>query len=156
MTMYLLRLSLLLHQRLNVPDALRILVDTPIAREESHTRHSEDSLGRPRLCVLVCLVNQLLRLHVRSKVVGDQVVVAVLDNTVEQRAECSSIAETTFVDLVKHLGELRLELVVLVQMCVAQVLDILCEVTEEKNVLLANLACNLDLSTVRLTGLGNS
>lgn len=110
---------LLLHQRLNIPDGLRVLVDAPVTREEAHARHREDGLGRPRLRVLVRLVDQLLSVHIRGKVVRDKVVVAVLDDAVEQCAEGPGVAKASFVDLIEDLGELGFELVVVVEMRVA-------------------------------------
>ena len=78
---------LLLHQWLNVPDALRILINAPVAAEEAHSSHRQDSLGGPCLRVLVRLINQLLSLDVRRKVIRDEVVVSVLDDAVEECAE---------------------------------------------------------------------
>lgn len=73
-----------------------------------------------------------------------------LNNAVEQRAEGSSVAEAPLVDLVEDLSELGLKLVVVVEMPVAQIVDILREVAKEENVLLADFARNFDLQNVRL------
>lgn len=67
-----LRCRVALHcQGLHVPDAFSILIDTPITGKETHTCHRGDSLCRPLLCILVALVDKLLRLDVRRKVIRD-------------------------------------------------------------------------------------
>jgi hypothetical protein len=134
------------NERLHIPDALRILVNTPVTREEAHPRHGGDGLCSPFLRVLVALIDELLRLDVRREVIRDKVVVAVVNDTVEQSRKPLGISECSLVDAVEHFGELRVELVVRVEMCVSEVLNVLSEVTEEEDVLLANLASNLDLS----------
>jgi hypothetical protein len=134
------------HDGLNVPYALRILVDTPVTREETHPRDSRNCLRRPLLRVLVALVNELLRLDVRRKVVRHKVVVTVVDDAVEQCREGLRIAKGTVMDAVENSGESRVQLVVLVEVSVTEIVDVFSEVAEEEDVVLANLACNFNLT----------
>jgi hypothetical protein len=136
------------HKWLYVPDALSVLIDTPVTCEEAHTCDRQDSLCCPLLGVLVALVDELLRLDVRGKVIRNEVVVTMLHDAIEQGGEALGIAKSAAVDVIKYVGELRLELVLLVQMRVAEVLDILGKVTEQEDVLFANLAGDFNLLRV--------
>ena len=63
-------LALLFHlQRLNVPDAFRILVNAAIGGEEAHPSHTRDALGHPLVLVLVGLVDEILCLEVGVEIV---------------------------------------------------------------------------------------
>jgi hypothetical protein len=133
---------------LYVPDALSVLIDTSVAREEAHTCDRQDGLCCPLLGVLVALVDELLRLDVRGKVIRNEVVVTMLHDAIKQGGEALGIAKGAAVDVIKYIGELRLELVLLVQMCVAEVLNILGKVTEQEDVLFTNLAGDFNLLRV--------
>jgi hypothetical protein len=136
------------NKRLYIPDTLGVLINTSVTREEAHSRDRGNTLAGPLLCVLVALVDELLRLDIRCKVVGHKVVVAVLDNTVEKSREALSIAEHASVDGVEDLRELGLELVLRIEMCVSEVFNILCKVTEEEDVFFADFTGNLNLRRV--------
>jgi hypothetical protein len=82
-THHLRRRLILRHKRLHIPYTLRIFINTPITREEAHARHRRNRLSRPLLRILVALINKLLRLDVRRKVIRHKVVVAVVDDAVE-------------------------------------------------------------------------
>ena len=56
-------------QWLNVPDAIRILIDAPVTTEEAHPRHRGDASRDPFILVAVRLVDELLRLDVAVKVI---------------------------------------------------------------------------------------
>jgi hypothetical protein len=86
-----------------------------------------------------------LRLDVRRKVIRNEVVVAVLNDAVDESREFLSVAESAVVDVVEDNGELGIELVVAVEMGVSEVLDVFCEVAEEEDVVLANLAGDFNL-----------
>lgn len=133
-------------QRLHVPDSLGILVNTPVAREEAHTSNSGDGLGGPLFGVLEALVNELLRLDVRSKVVGYKVVVAMVNNAIDKRRELVGIAKRVVSNGIKDIGKRRVQFVLRVHVCVTKVLDIFGQVTEKEDVLVANLTGNLNLS----------
>lgn len=96
--------------------------------------------------VLVLLVDELLRLAVRGKVIGHQVVIAVLDDAVDEGGEGAGVAKRSLLDLVEDFGERFVELVVAVNMSVAEIVDVFGEVAEEEDVLLADLAGDFDLS----------
>jgi hypothetical protein len=133
---------------LYVPDALSVLIDTSVAREEAHTCDRQDGLCCPLLGVLVALVDELLRLDVRGKVIRNEVVVTMLHDAIKQGGEALGIAKGAAVDVIKYIGELRLELVLLVQMRVTEVLNILRKVTEQEDVLFTNLAGDFNLLRV--------
>jgi hypothetical protein len=86
-----------------------------------------------------------LRLDVRRKVIRNEVVVAVLNDAVDESREFLSVAENAVVDVVEDNGELGIELVVAVEMGMSEVLDVFCEVAEEEDVVLADLTGDFDL-----------
>jgi hypothetical protein len=69
-----------------------------------------------------------------------------VDDTVEESGKGASVAESPRMDGIKHISEGRVELVVLVQVSMTEVFDIFGEVTKEKDVVLADFACNFDLA----------
>jgi len=83
----------LYRQRLHIPDHLSILIDTAVAREEAHPTDSRDALGQPPVLILVRLVDELVRLDVAVKVVRHEIVVAVLDDAVDERRELAGVAK---------------------------------------------------------------
>ena len=60
-----------------------------------------------------------MSLHITRKVVRHEIIITVLDDAVKERGEGACIPEAALVDLVEDLGELGLQLVVLVEVCVA-------------------------------------
>ncbi len=72
-------------QWLDIPDTIRILLDTSVTREEAHPGHTRDTLAEPFILVLVCRINQVVCLQVAMEVVRDQIVVAVLDDAADER-----------------------------------------------------------------------
>jgi hypothetical protein len=133
------------HKWLYVPDTLSVLIDTPVTCEEAHTCDRQDGLRCPLLGILVALVDELLRLDVRGKVIRNEVVVTMLHDAIEQGREALGIAKGAAMDMIEYVGELGLELVLLVQMRVAEVFDILGKVTEQEYVLFTNLAGDFNL-----------
>jgi hypothetical protein len=131
--------------RLDIPDALRILIDTPITGEESHPRHARDRLADPLLLIPIRLVHERLRLNVRVEVIADQVKVAVVFDGADEGGEGTYVAKRALPDLVEDRLEVGVERVLAVSVVVAEVLDVLGEVTEEEDVLLADLAGDFDL-----------
>jgi hypothetical protein len=71
-----------------------------------------------------------------------------LHDAIKQGGEALGIAKGAAVDVIKYIGELRLELVLLVQMRVTEVLNILRKVTEQEDVLFTNLAGDFNLLRV--------
>jgi hypothetical protein len=57
----------------------------------------------------------------------------------------ASISEGTFLDSIEDLGQAFIELVCPIDVPVAEILDILGEVTKQEDVVLADLAGNLNL-----------
>lgn len=68
-----------------------------------------------------------------------------VDDAVEERTKALGVAECALVDGVEDGRELGVELVVRVEMGVAEVFDVFCQVTEQEDVLLADFARDLDL-----------
>lgn len=148
-------LLVLNRQRLNIPDALRILIDAPIRAEEAHSRHALNALGDPALLVAVGLVNELLSLDVTVEVIRHEVEVAVVADGRDHAHEVVGLAEGALLDGLEHLDKVRVDRVRAVRMIVADVLDVFGEVTEEEDVLFANFAGDFDLGWVseRLNGM---
>ena len=142
---------LLRNERLDVPDHVRVLLDTPVTAEEAHPADAGDALFEPGILVLVRLVHERMRLDVAVEVVGHEVVVALVDDGVAQRAEAVRITEFATLDGIENFGEVRVELEVAIGVGVTEVFDVLGEVTEEKDVGLADFASDLDVGSVACT-----
>ena len=89
-----------------------------------------------------------MRLDVAVEVVGNQIVVTLIDDGVAQGAEAVCVTEFAALDGIEHFGEVGVEFEVAVGMRVAEVFDILGEVTEEEDVGLPNFASDLDVGSV--------
>jgi hypothetical protein len=131
--------------RLNVPDHLRVLINATVAREKAHARDARDGLCQPLILLLVRLVDQLLRVDVRLEVVRDEVVIAVVDDRVDQVRELAGVAKHALADGLEHFLEHRVEVELLVEVRVAEVFDILAQVAEEEDILFSNLTSDLGL-----------
>ena len=89
-----------------------------------------------------------MRLDVAVEVVGDEVVVALVDDGVAQGAEAVRVAEAASLDGVEDVGEVRVQFEGAVVVGVAEVLDVLGQVAEEEDVGLADFAGDLDVGPV--------
>lgn len=69
-----------------------------------------------------------------------------IDDAVEEGGKGTSVAEGAGVDGVEHFSEGRVEIVLLVEVGVAEVVNVFCEVAEEENVVLTDFAGNFDLT----------
>lgn len=138
--------SVLDGQRFNIPDAFCILLDTPVAREETHASHTGDALLDPRILVFESFVDQLVRLEVAVEIVGDKVIIAMVDDGVDQGGESSLIAELAGLDRVKDLAESGIEFLSPVEVIMTKVFDVFGEVAEEEDVLLAGFAGDFNLN----------
>jgi hypothetical protein len=89
-----------------------------------------------------------MRLEVGCKVIRDEVVVAVLGNAVDQSVEGAWVTELAGPDGVEDGGEVRIELEWsgAVDVIMTEVLNVLGQVAEKEDVVLANLTRDLDLS----------
>ena len=130
---------------LDIPDRLGILIDTAIAREEAHAGDAGNALREPFLLVAVRLINQLLRLDVRGEVIGDKVVVAVLDDAVDECREGLCVAECAISDSFEDTIKLWLDLIGGIQVLVAQLLNLLSKVTKEEDIVLADFSGDFNL-----------
>ncbi len=79
-------------QRLHIPNHIRILLNTPITTEKTHTRHARNALANP-LLILVRLIDHLLRFAVARKVIADKVIIAVVDDGVAESGEAVGVAK---------------------------------------------------------------
>ena len=122
-----------------------IFLDAAIAAEEAHARHARDRLLDPLVLVLERLIDERLRLDVAVEVVADQVVIAMVGDTVAQRSEAVRVAEHVAPDGIKHLSQVWVKLEVSVMVRVPQILDVFGQVSEQEDVRLPNFACDLDL-----------
>lgn len=133
------------NKRLDVPDHLGVFIDTSVTAEEAHACNGGDGLGSPFILVLVGLVDELVSLAIGCEVVGDEVVITVFDDSVDECGKGACVTEGALLDFVEDLGEGLVELVVSVDVGVAKVFDVLRKITEEEDVVLADLASDLDL-----------
>ena len=68
-----------------------------------------------------------------------------VNDAVEKSREAVCVAEHAVVDDVEDCGKLGIELVVGVEVGVAELFDVLCEVAEEEDILVADFASDLNL-----------
>jgi hypothetical protein len=132
-------------QRLDVPDGVSILIDAPIAAEEAHASNTGDALGNPLVLVLVRSVDEILRREVRVEVVRDEVIVAVLDNGIDESREGSLVAKNTILDGFEDLGQVWIDFVLAIEVVVTKIFHIFCQVAKEEDVLITCLTGDLDL-----------
>lgn len=80
-------------------------------------------------------------IEVALKIVRDEVVVAVVDDRVDEGGELGGVAEGAGADRVEDAGELGIEVeVCAVEVVVAEVVDVFGEVAEEEDVFFAYFA----------------
>ena len=113
--------------------------------EESHSADGSDTLGQPFFLVGVGFIDQLVCLDIAMEVIRDQVVISVVYDAVDERGELVGVAERAFANGFEYIIEIRVELKLIVEMCMTEVFDVLGQITEQENVLFANLAGDLDL-----------
>ena len=70
-------------QRLHVPYAISIFHDTPITTEEAHSADTGDTLAYPCILILVCLVDECMRLDIAIEVITDKVVIAMIGDSAD-------------------------------------------------------------------------
>ena len=92
-----------------------------------------------------------MRLDVAVEVVGNEIVVALIDDGIAQGAEAIRIAESATLDGIKDFGEVGVEFEVAIGVGVAEVFNVFGEVTEEKDVGLADFASDLNVGSVTST-----
>ena len=138
------------HHRLHIPNHLRILINTPITTKEAHPAHTSNALRQPLLLIPKRLINQILRLAVAVEVIRDEVVIAMVDDSIRECREGARITKHTALDGVEDLFEFFVELVVAVDVGVAELVDIFGEVAEEEDVVFADFAGDFDLSVVSI------
>ena len=144
-------IPLLRNERLDVPDHLRILLDTPVTAEETHPADARDALLQPSILVFIRFVHERMGLDVAVEVVRHEVVIAMIGDGVAQGAEAACVSESTTFDGIEHFGEVGVELEVAVVVGVAEIFDVLGEVTEEEDVGFADLASDFDVGSVACT-----
>ena len=132
--------------RLYIPNHLRILVDASIAAEEPHARHARDALGHPLVLILVSLIDKVVRLAIAVEVVGNEVVVAVVHNSVDKSGELVRVTEAAGLDRVKDLAKPVVELVFTVEVIVSEVFNVFGKISEEEDVGLADFAGDFNLN----------
>ena len=82
------------------------------------------------------------------EIVGHEIVVAVVLDGTNKGAESIYVAESSLLDLLENLDEVRVHGVGTVVVSVAEILNILSQVAEEEDVILANLTSDFNLSLV--------
>ncbi len=135
-------------QRLDIPNHIRILLDTPITAKKAHPRHTRNALADPLFLVLVRLVHQLLRLAIAAEIVADEVVIAMVDDGIAEGGEPVGVAKGAGFDGVNDFGEGRIEVEGAVVVGVAEVFDVFGEVSKEEDVGFADFAGDFNLLSV--------
>lgn len=138
-------LVILRNQRLHIPNALSIFINTSITTEEAHSRNTQDSLGDPLILVLVRLIDQSLRLDVTVEIIRDKVIVAMVFDSANEGSERTGVAKGVGFDTFEDLGEVGVESVRAVGMGVAEVFDVFRKVAEEEDVVFADFAGDFNL-----------
>jgi hypothetical protein len=100
-------------------------LNASVTGEEAHSRHTRDTLANPFVLVLVCNVDQILRLQVTLEVVGDKIVIAMLGDSGDKRRKRSLIAELVALDGVEDFLQAGMDLVLAVKVCMTKIFDIL-------------------------------
>jgi len=86
-----------------------------------------------------------MRLDITIEVVGNEIVIALVNDAVAQRGEAARVAELAGIDGGEDAGEVRVEAEVAVEVGVAEVFDVFGQVAEEEDVGLADFARYFDL-----------
>jgi len=128
----------LLFEHTHIPNHLGVLINTPVRAEEAHAGDAGDGLGEPGLLVLVGLVDEPVRVDVALEVVRDEVVVAVVDDGVDERGELARVAEGAGLDGVEGALEHGVQVEFGVEVRMPEVLDVFGEVAEEEDVFFAD------------------
>ncbi len=89
-----------------------------------------------------------MRLDVAVEVIADKIVVSMLEDCVDEGREVALVAEGALLDRLEDFPQIGIDLVLAVVVCVAEVFDILSQITEEEDVALPDLAGNLNLHFV--------
>ena len=132
-------------QRLHIPDPLRILLNTAITTKEPHPTDALDRLPRPLLLIFICLIDQILRLHIAIEIIANKIIVAVVSDAIAQSRETVRIAEGVRFDGVEDFSKVRVEGEAAVCVGVAQVLDVFGEVAEEEDIGFTDFTSYFDL-----------
>lgn len=61
--------SIFLRHRLNIPNRIRIFLDTSIAAEKSHPAHARDTFADPLILILIRLIHERMGLDIRVEIV---------------------------------------------------------------------------------------
>ncbi len=138
-------------QRLNVPDTLCILIDTSVTSKETHTRNTNNSLASPLILVFVGLINECLSLNIAVEVVRDEVVVTVIFDCTNKSSEARSITKGVGFNGVEDFEKIWVKSVRAVVMGVTQVFNVFCKVSEEKDVVFADLTSDFNLLRLGLS-----
>lgn len=88
-----------------------------------------------------------MRLDVAVEIVADQVIVAVVADGADEGGELVGVAEGVGLDGLEDFGQIRVDGVGAIVVCVAQVLDVFGQVAEEEDVVFVDFAGDFDLLT---------
>lgn len=86
-----------------------------------------------------------MRLQVAPEIIANKIVITVLNDRVHERGEGALVTECARVDGVKDALQIRIDVEFLVEVGVAEVLDVFGEIAEEEDVLVTDFAGNFDL-----------
>ena len=79
------------------------------------------------------------------EIIGNEVVIPMVLNGPNESAESTGVAECALLDLLKDLREVWIKIVRAIVVSVAEILNILCQVAEQEDVVLTNLTRDFNL-----------
>lgn len=129
-----------MRHRLNIPDRVRILLDTSIAAEKSHPAHARDTFADPLILILIRLIHERMRRDVRVEIVRDKIIVPMVGDGTAQGAESAGVAKRVGFDGVEDFRKVGVQRKGAEVVGVAKVFDVFGEIAEEEDVGVANLA----------------
>lgn len=132
-------------KRLDVPNLLGIFVDAAVTGEETHASHSLDALGDPFILVAVGVVHKRMSVDIAAEIIRNKIEIPVLAYSGNHATEIVRSAECSLFDLVEDLVEVSVDAVGSVVVRMAEILDVLGEVAEEEDIVLADFSGDFDL-----------
>ena len=120
-------------------------MNASVTAEEAHPSHARDAFLQPSFLILERLIDKLVGLDIAVEVIGNEIVVAVLNDGVAESREAAGVSKASTLDSLKHLVEIGVELEISVIVGMAEVFDIFCQVSKEENIGFANFSRDFNL-----------
>lgn len=95
--------------------------------------------------VLVRLVHQRMRFDITVEVIADEIVIAVVDDGVDQRREAVDVTETPALDGFEYLDQVGVKGKRAISVGVTQIFDVLSQVSEKEDVRVPDFPSDFNL-----------